>query len=61
MYIYNFPIQSQVGGEIKSIIKGGHCRVGIKFAQPIKESVTVILYAKFPSEIKIDSARNVIL
>ena len=37
----------------------GLCRLEIKFAKPLPESVTLLLYATFPEILTIDKARNV--
>ncbi|XP_061165007.1 uncharacterized protein F54H12.2-like [Saccostrea echinata] len=38
----------------------GHCRLELKFAVPLPESVTVILNAKFPQVLLIDQSRSII-
>lgn len=38
----------------------GHCRLELKFAIPLPESVTVILYGKFPQVLHIDQSRSII-
>ena len=37
----------------------GHCRLEMKFARPLPESVTLILYATFPEILHIDALRSV--
>ena len=37
----------------------GHCRLEMKFARPLPESVTLILYATFPEILNIDTSRSV--
>ena len=37
----------------------GHCRLEMKFAKPLPESVTLILYATFPEILHIDASRSV--
>ena len=37
----------------------GHCRLEMKFARPLPESVTLILYATFPEILHIDASRSV--
>ena len=37
----------------------GHCRLEMKFARPLPESVTLILYATFPEILNIDASRSV--
>ena len=36
----------------------GHCRLEMKFARPLPESVTLILYATFPEILHIDASRS---
>ncbi|XP_062575123.1 uncharacterized protein LOC134237055 [Saccostrea cucullata] len=38
----------------------GHCRLELKFAFPLPESVTLILYGKFPQVLHIDQSRSII-
>lgn len=38
----------------------GHCRLELKFALPLPESVTLILYGKFPQVLHIDQSRSII-
>ena len=42
-----------------STLKKGHTRLEMKFAHALPESVTLVLYATFPSLLQIDQARNV--
>ncbi|MCG8049145.1 MAG: hypothetical protein N0E48_26675 [Candidatus Thiodiazotropha endolucinida] len=37
----------------------GHCRLELKFANPLPESVTLIMYASFPEILRIDESRSV--
>ncbi|MCG8113582.1 MAG: hypothetical protein N0E59_22760, partial [Candidatus Thiodiazotropha taylori] len=37
----------------------GHCRLELKFAKPLPESVTLIMYATFPEILHIDQSRSV--
>ena len=39
----------------------GHCRLELKFAKPLPESVTLIMYATFPEILHINQARAVYL
>ena len=57
--IYVFWIFGKVGGHVVQPKKGGHTRFNLKFDETLTESVMVILYASFPSQLKIDNARNV--
>ena len=38
----------------------GHCRLELKFATPLPESVTLVLYGKFPQVLHIDQSRSII-
>ena len=42
-----------------NIKRKGHCRLEMKFAKPLPESVTLILYATFPDILHIDASRSV--
>ena len=42
-----------------NIKRKGHCRLEMKFAKPLPESVTLILYATFPEILHIDASRSV--
>ena len=37
----------------------GHCRLAVKFAKPLPESVTLLVYATFPEVLSIDQSRLV--
>lgn len=37
----------------------GHCRLELKFAKPLPESVTILVYATFPELLNIDESRAV--
>ena len=37
----------------------GHCRLELKFARPLPESATLIMYATFPEILHINQAREV--
>ena len=39
----------------------GHTRLEVKFARPLPEAVTLIVYARFPGLLEVDEARNVIM
>jgi hypothetical protein len=38
----------------------GHCRLELKFATPLPESVTLILYGEFPQVLHLDQSRSII-
>ena len=42
-----------------NVKRQGHCRLEMKFAKPLPESATLILYATFPEILNIDSSRSV--
>ena len=42
-----------------STLKNRHTRLELKFAHALPESVTLVLYAKIPSQLQIDQASNV--
>ena len=42
-----------------NVKRQGHCRLEMKFAKPLPESATLILYATFPEIRNIDSSRSV--
>ena len=42
-----------------NIKRKGHCRLEMKFAKPLPESVTLILYATFPEILNINASRSV--
>ena len=59
--LFLFNLQSQTGGDLYSREKHGNVRVKVKFAKPLQENVTAIVYAKFPAMATINASRNVIL
>ena len=58
--IYSFNIGQTEDG-VTSAKRTGHTRLTVKFEKPLKESVTLIIYAKFPKVVQIDKSRAVIL
>lgn len=38
----------------------GHCRLELRFARPLSESVTLIMHAQFPRIFYVDESRNVV-
>ena len=42
-----------------NIKRKGHCRLELKFAKPLPESVTLILYVTFPEILNIEQSRSV--
>ena len=57
--IFMFRLQSQSGGDLHSAEKEGNLRIAMKFSEPLRENVTVILYAKFPELVTINGSRNI--
>ncbi|KAJ8307838.1 hypothetical protein KUTeg_014621 [Tegillarca granosa] len=48
--------------EIKSVpARKGHCRLEVRFSSPLPESITLLMYGKFPQVLYIDEARSVFL
>ena len=58
--IYVFRIFGRVGGDVVNQKKCGHTRINLKFAKALPENATVLLYASFLAEIKVDAARNIL-
>ena len=54
-----FRLQSQAGGDLHSAEKEGNLRIAMKFSEPLRENVTLILYAKFPELVTINGSRNI--
>lgn len=59
--LYNFRLAELVKDSYMPIPKRGNTRLYIKFAEALPESVTVIVYARFPRILEIDESRNVTL
>ena len=60
--LYVFNLESYVQGAMMSNTIKGHTRLTVRFDKPIPEGgATMILYGQFPSVMKIDKSRNVIL
>ena len=58
---YNFNIDPRYNNDMGAPIKKGLTRIEIYFASPTPQALTIILYAKSPSQLKIDGVRNVII
>ena len=56
--LYLFDIQSFIAG---NIMTSSPKRLNVRFAQALKETINIIVYAKFPEAVKIDHTRNVYL
>ncbi len=49
-------------GDVRDRLRqSGHTRLELKFAKPLPETCTVIVYGQFPALMKIDASRNVSL
>ena len=59
--IYVFDIKPGTNKEVLSAIGKGQTRLSARFDSALSEPITAIVYGRFPSELKIDQARNVIL
>lgn len=57
--IYVFNLDSSDKNGMFPLLKKGHTRIELKFNSPLNETATSLLYAKFPSCLSIDGARNV--
>ena len=58
LYLFDLSQQHDQQG-YQAEIKRGNTRLELKFAEALPESVTAIVYAKFPSTVQIDKARRV--
>ena len=55
-----FDLSSEiVDAGVQAVQKQRNLQLEIRFASALTESINVILYASFPSEIRIDQARSV--
>ena len=54
--LYNLDVNPYVDFNTKRI---AHCRLELRFARPLPESVTLVMYGKFPEIIRIDQSRSV--
>ena len=59
--LYLFDIQSFISGNIMTSSPSGHIRLNVRFAEALKETINIIVYAKFPEIVKIDHTRKVYL
>jgi len=58
---YTFNIDPRYNKDMALPNKKGLTRLEIHFAVPTPQALTIIIYAKSPAQLKIDSARNVII
>lgn len=60
--LFGFCLQPQFGNnETLSLVNHANVRLEIAFQQALRETVSCILYAEFPSYFEIDNTRNVIV
>lgn len=59
--MYMFNISEKYGKEYMEFIQRGHTRLNLRFDKTPTETLTVIVYSQFPSVLKIDETRNVML
>jgi len=59
--IYCFDVNLKHDDNHSQLVKRGHTRLQLSFANPLPESATVLVYAMTPSFLQIDKSRNVIL
>jgi hypothetical protein len=57
--IYVLDIEGKEGSTEHSYLKRGHTRLELRFAKPLPEPVTVIVYGTFPAVLEIDQSRTV--
>ena len=60
LYMFNINDTRKSENQLP-LIKKGHTRLNIQFNKCFDSNCTVMLYAKFPSLLRIDEARNIIL
>lgn len=59
--IYVIDIDNNHHSEYLSQRKSCHTRLEVKFSKPLPTSVTLLVYASFPSMIEIDASRSITL
>ena len=57
--IYRIALQNHTSEGLHSTVGSGNLRIALKFSEPVKENVTVILYAKFSRVVTINDSRNI--
>ena len=60
IYVINLNGANQSNGEMPAA-RTGNLKVCLKFDEPLKQNVILMLYAVFPDYIQIDQTRNIIL
>ena len=59
--IYTFELEQKRDTSVRSVKRRGHTKLEIRFVEALPESVTLIVYAKFPQILHVDESRKVIL
>ena len=59
LFAFDLSPDLSVGGHF-SLVKRGNLRLDVHFAEPLDETINLIIYAEFNNIIEIDKARNVI-
>jgi len=59
--MYVVDINSQHSVDYLPLPKRGNTRISVKFAKALPEAMNLIIYGKFPTVLKIDAARNVLI
>lgn len=57
--LYKFDLSHNEAHGYSSPLRQGHTRLEFKFAKPLEESVSIIVYAKFPGSVHFDKVRNI--
>ena len=59
LFAFDLSPDLSVGGHF-SLVKRGNLRLDVHFAEPLDETINLIIYAEFNNIIEIDEARSVI-
>ena len=59
--MYVFDLDNHHDTDSFPLIKRGNTRLEVRFASPLVESITLIAYASFPTVMRIDEMRNVVI
>ena len=58
--LYSFVLDpTYIDQQYINLVKQGNTRLEMRFATPLKESVTCIVYSEYPSLIEVDNTRNI--
>lgn len=60
MFLLPFDVTPTSAANMEYLSKkeAGNCRIELQFRKPLPSNITIITYAIFPNELKIDAARN---